>query len=272
MRRLFTPDIFASLFIAAILIAVVAFVAWPLADQSIWRLFLIAAAPAIPELARVALKVPAVRLLVHRVAHRLSGPVYEVQAGGMIWTTSSDSEATLLDRGLTIAKKVYSNAKVETSLTNRVMIKAGRSRTVRIDLPQELQHGCGEEENDRRVEFLLWGYDGKATRIEKLLEKEIAPFIDELTKAMQNGGESRNFWLRIHTQGQNPFLQFYLRDVPDAEVSNFQLELTDIFAGDLIKVSVQQDGFRVTATTPFGLASSAKAYLATPALSHRHRG
>ena len=243
-----------------------------------WHIFLIAVAPTIPEAVRAGWKIPAIRLFATKLYHRVGGPTYEVQAGGTIWTTTPESEGELLRLGLSTAKKVYTNAKVETALTNRVIIKADRSRTIRIDLPQDFddddEHMDSDEGtggHDREVMFQLWGYSGKATGIETMLEREIAPFFDQMIAVMQEGHTPGNFWLRIHMEGKNPFLQFYLRDVPDAEVGKFQLDLTDVFAGDSIRVAIGEDSFRLSANNPRGLVNSAKSYLSTPALAHRDR-
>ena len=254
---------------------VVALIAWPMAKDSIWRLFLIAAVPAIPETIRAVWQIPTIRLYAHRFWARVSGPTYEVQAGGVIRSTSLEDEKELLDLGLSTAKKVYASAKVETRLTNRLVIKAGQSRTIRVDLPQGFDQddehmGSDEEQcNDREIAFQMWGYDGKATRIEYLLAKEIAPFFDNVIAAMKAKNDSRNFWLTISMEGKNPFLKYYLRDVPNAEVDKFQLDLTDVLAGDSVKVAIREDSFRFAANNPWGLVNSARTYLSTPALAHR---
>ena len=241
---------------------------------------LIAVVPVIPGAITAIWKIPAIRLFLHRLYYRINGPTYEIQAGGTIRSRLSDSEQKLLTLGLLTAKKVYATASVEAILSNRVMIKADRSRTIRLDLPLEFDDSDDDEQanapvdddHGRTVEFQLWGYDGKAARIEALLEKEIGPFINHLITEMQAKNDSRNLWLRISRQGKNPFLQFYLRDVPNAQVNNFQLDLTDVFAGDLVSVVIREDGFRIAAKTPLGLVNSAKSYLSTPALSHRDSG
>ena len=279
-HALLSQDGLATLCLGIVVLAVLIAVGWPLTAESKGRIVLIAGVAVIPYALRTAWKIPAVRLALYKHYYRWRGPTFEVQAGGTLQAIAVADESALLDRGLATARKVYTTAKADVRLANRAVIKAGRSRTIRLDVPQdwvEEEDGAdgtdgyeSESKGHRIISFHTWGYDGKVSRIEEVLENEIAPFFDELITAVDAAKDGRNFWLTITMRGTNPFLAFYLQDVPRAEVHNFQLDLTDVIAGDAVHIAIRKDGFRVAANNPRGLVGSAKTYLSTPALAHRN--
>ena len=157
---------------------------------------------------------------------------------------------------------------------NRIVIKAGRSRTIVIDVQDDVlgEPDCDDGDGEQQlVEFSLRGYDAGVTHTQEMLDEEIEPFIDALVDAVQDGIKSQNFSVAIGMNSPNPFLNFYLKDVPTASVKDFRLDLNDMYAGDPVRVVVRQDGLHVAARKPSSLVKSTKAYLVTPALSHRRR-
>ena len=254
---------------------VVLLISWLFVDESIEHRILITSASLIVYVVLLVSKAPVVRDALYQLRQRLRSPIYEVNAGGMIWTTSQDDGPVLLKRGLTVAKNTFKAAKAESTFSNRMLILAGRSRSIRLDLNEETQDDSQENEDhaegQRRVDFLIRGYRSKVAQIANEIDKEIAPFIENLTREIQEGSSSPNFWLNIHLPGSNPFLKFYLRDIPNAEVGKFQIELIDCPGGNPVNVKILEQGFNISARTPLGLSQSARRYLFTPALSDGDR-
>ena len=97
-----------------------------------------------------------------------------------------------------------------------------------------------------------------------MLRGEVAPLLERFDKEMAKQGIRPNFSLRAEIGGENPFLMFYLRDVPSANVSKFQLRLTGGEHGNLAYVNVAANSIDVSARTPSTLVESASRYLAFP--------
>lgn len=278
MRSLLSKEVLVGIFVIFAWLAAAMVIAYPLADKSVVRSLLMVAMSLSAMIYGVVKTSPRLRFYFHKLRYRLFGPTYQVRAGGTFRAGLTGSESTLLTVGLRTAEKVYRTARTESSLTNRIVISA-HSRTIRLDLPQELEDGDEDGLDDigeslgfnKLVEVTLWGYEANSTRIADLVENEIVPFFDNLREAMEAEAEGRNFWLKITLPGRNPFLQFYLRDVPDADVSKFQLEFTQDIAGDKARVAILKEGFSVSAFTPRPFARLIRAYLSTPALANSDR-
>ena len=257
---------------------VVGIIAYPLADKSPLRMLLMVLMSLSAMIFGVVRASPTVRFHYHKIRYRFFGPIYQVRAGGTFRTVTSQNDSTLLNVGLQTAQKVFSTASAESRLTNQIVMAGANARTIRLDLRQEF----GKEENydledplpdvdapvSRWVEVELWGYEANSTRVTKLVETEIVPFFDNLRDAMEAEAKGRNFWLKITLPSRNPFLQFYLKDVPDAEVSKFQLEFTQDMSGDIARVAIQKEGFSISAFTPRPFTKLVRTYLSTPALAN----
>ena len=277
VKTLLSPDVALALGSGLLLFGTIILIGWIVNDGTPASRIILSAIASIAWTAIMAVfRIPAVRILLYELRYLVSGPTYEIEAGGAIKSGSSLKEQELLDLGWVATKKIYTNAMPQAGPTNRMVIKANRSQTIRIDIPAEDGEcllGWGEDDDAGRVvEFFLWGYGGKAKQVKAALDKEICPFITRLTAELQAGHEGQNFWVRITTQGENPFLRFYLRDVPSAEVSSFQLHLTDKFAEGAVSVAIQENGLRIAANAPDALANSVRSYLSSPALAHRDDG
>ena len=281
MKSLLSREVVIGVsFILAWCVALV-FIAYPLADKSLTRVILMGAMSLSTMLYGVAKTSPLLRFHYHKLRYRLRGPTYQVRAGGTFRTAIFESNSTLLMTGLQTAQKVYGAARAESTLTNRIVIGGANSRTIRLDVSQEFDDDDEYDPDDmladedakvcRLVEVELWGYEANSTRVAKLVENEIVPFFDNLADSMQAEAKGRNFWLKITLPNRNPFLQFYLRDVPDANVSEFQLEFTQDMAGDSARVAIQKEGFSISAFTPRPFARLVRTYLSTPALANSDR-
>ena len=279
LKSLPPPDALIPLFVGLAAAAFIALLAWFIVDGTLSRLWLMGVAPNALTLGSSLLKVAVVRRRVHKWWYNFIGIDYSVEAGGILRVPLTAGEKGVLDCALRAAKKVFGTASVETRLTNRLIIKAG-TWTARIDVPQPLlpegedegDADADEDEDDheatREVSFQLWGYNGKETRIAAKLDQQVAPFIRDLAENMKALPDTRSFWLRIRMAGKNPFLGFYLRDVPGSKVGQFHLDLTDSIAGNTVHVFIRDDGFRVSSEDPSALVAATRSYLSTPAFAH----
>ena len=281
MKSLLSLEVLVSVVFILVWSGVALFIAYPLADKSLVRSLLMIAMSLLAMIYGVVKTSPTLRLLYQKLRYRLLGPTYQVRAGGTFRATMSENDSALLKVGLDTARKVFVTAKAESTLANRMLILGANSRTIKFDLPQEFDEtdadGLGDALADedtrvsRLVEVELWGYEANSTRVADLVEREIVPFFDNLGDNMRAETKGRNFWLQITLPGRNPFLQFYLRDVPDADVSLFQLEFTRNMAGDQAKVGIRKEGFSISAFSPRPFVRLVRDYLSTPALAHSDR-
>lgn len=275
MRNLLSPDVVLSLLSGLMLFGTIILIGHVVNDGTpASRIVLSAAASVAWTTVMMILRIPGVRAYLYQLYYRVSSPTYQIEAGGAVRSGPSIEERALIDLGLVATKKIYGDAIPQLTATSRIIIKVKPPRTIRIDVPPEDQQPEDDwaEDIGRLVEFQLWGFGGKANQVKATLDKEICPFIMRLTEELRAGHEGRNYWVRITTQGKNPFLKFYLRDVPNADVGNFQLDLTDNFAGSQVYVAIQEHGLRIAADAPDALANSVRSYLSSPALAHRDDG
>ena len=275
MKSLLSREFLLGLIFVAFWTAAAVIIAYPLADKSLGRSFLMVAMSVAAMLFGVARSSPRARLLYHRVRFYAFGPTYKVSVAGVFRTSAPGEDKVLLEVGTSVAKKVYGTTRVLPPLTNRVAIRANDSTTIQITLPQEPEHEHEPDdpidlafETGRLVEVELWGYDTNARRITKVMEREIVPFLSGMVDALQAETLGRSFSLNITLPSKNPFLRFYLKDVPDADVNKFQLEFSQKVAGDYARVVVRENGFSVSAFAPQPFTRIVRTYLSTPALAH----
>ncbi len=181
-----------------------------------------------------------------------------------------DQESTLLQQALSIAKKWNPGAHPIMSVANRTIIEAG-PRTLTVDVvtqypDEEAEEECQEPE--RRIRLVLHGYEGALSRIDSLVDGEVAGLLEQFASKMGRRDTSPSFTLKVQIQGTNPFMAFYLRDVPVGTINNFSLSLTENLSGGSAALRVTASSVDVSARSAIDLARSAKRYLATPALAH----
>ena len=263
-------------------VGVTVFVAYPLADKSFARAGMMVALSSTTLIYAWIKGLPFVRFHSRRLLNYIFGPYYMIRAGASFRTSLAGNDPELLQIGLQTAKDVFKPAHRESAPSNRILIAAGKSRTIRLDILWEWEEDEADEldkeddeaheiEGGRILSMEIWGYEGNLTRLSKLVENEIVPFMDKLGTALKAEGVGRNYWLSATSDKRNPFLDFYLRDVPDAQVSKFQLEFTREMAGDPVWVVFGKEGFNFSAPTPRPFPGLIRDYSSTPALSDSNR-
>ena len=103
--------------------------------------------------------------------------------------------------------------------------------------------------------------------MDSYLQSEIKSLLEELERQMGKRGTSPNLALRARIVGTNPFLIFYLRDVPPGRVDEFRLSVSEERHGHAASVTVGANAVFVAARSPSVLVDTASRYLASPSLA-----
>ena len=187
------------------------------------------------------------------------------------------SDDALLNEVYSLAKQLNSGARVDLNINNRSVIRVGAqilTTTVLTTYAQDYQDwdGLGLEEKveaEKSINFDLGGYEGAIASLDDALRKRALPLLSRLNSEIKKQGTLANLSLVAQINGANPFLTFYLRDVPSSRVEGFHLKLETKRHGHIEILEVTADSITVAARTPDALVESACGYLASPALAHR---
>ena len=269
MRQVQAPDLIAVLF-ACLTTLIGASLAWAYLD-GFWQNFVVSVSAAPPPIVTLFwwLGSQRLRLLVYRRYYRFAGPRCTMQVLGNI-PTRPDEESDLLQSVHAIARRWNPAAHPIMSLANRTVIEAG-PRTLTVDVLTEYSEEDDDEEcpvPDRRIELAVHGYEGTLSQMDSLVSGQVAGLLEQLVTDMSRPGAVPNFTLKVQIQGTNPFMAFYLRDVPVSAISNFQLSVTEDLYGASAALRVTASSVDVATRSPVALTQAAKRYLATPALAH----
>ena len=274
-----SPNVIVPLVLALTLALVIGWLGWSNTENGSWQRYVImGVATIIIAAVRYIWDIPFISFHTFRLWYRIFGPSYQIEAGGEITTESEATDSELLRTGLLAVRKIYPEAIPDSPISshsNRLDIKTNRYQTVRIDLPQIVDDEPTNDEEvapERAVRFRVWGGGGHVNRAEALLEREIAPLLEDLSSALGPRSSAGNYWVRASMDGVNPFLRFYLKDVDEVEINHFRLDFVTNVAGEPVSTSVRKDGFRVSSRKPSAMVISARGCLSTPALTHLDSG
>ena len=269
MRQVQAPDLIAVL-LACLTTLIGTSVAWSYLD-GFWQHFTVSVSAAPPPILTLFwwLGSQRLRLRVYRWYYRFAGPRCSLQVLANI-PTSPDEEPDLLQMVLTTAVRWNPAARLIMSVANSTVIEAG-PRTLTADVLTE--YGDEEEdgecpEPDRRIRLALHGYEDTLSRMDSVVSEEISGLLEQLVTGLCRPGATPNFTLKVQIQGTNPFMAFYLRDVPAGAINTFQLNLTENLYGASTALRVTASSVDVATRSPVALTRAAKRYLATPALAH----
>ena len=224
-----------------------------------------------------------VRLGLFRLYYRYFGPNCNVRIVGDVPVNADQNDEDLLNEAVRLVMLLDPRAEQLAILSNRRSVKyygrtlildavevdAGEGETDILDWEggdDDVDDAFEEEVVDRRVLFNLSGYAGKLTKVESLLGNEVALLLERLNGEMKRQGAQPMYSLRATVKGGNPFLVFYLKDVPSKDTELFNLSLVFGEGDSQVMVSVSMDFIDVSARTPTRLLDSARRYLASPAL------
>ena len=92
--------------------------------------------------------------------------------------------------------------------------------------------------------------------------------IDGLLSQPLANNRSPKLSLNMNINGRNPFLGFYLRDIPTERIQFFRVEINESMSGHNVRVEASMNHLSVQASTATALVAAAKRYLASPALAN----
>src|SRR5207237_9343971 len=81
--------------------------------------------------------------------------------------------------------------------------------------------------------------------------RQILPLIEKITNSISSS--SAKYAAVVGFKNQNPYFGFFVRNVPPANISNFQCEYFDIVAGEQQCVSVAKDGIELVSSIIMGI-------------------
>jgi hypothetical protein len=217
------------------------------------------------------------RLWGYKRYYRFFGPNCAVRIVGQFQVDANLSDKALLGKVLTLAQEINSRAHEDIGINNRSVIRVGAqvlTTTVATISQEEDYNGDGfgperEAQVEKSIAFDLGGYEGAIARLDDALRKRALPLLLRLNSEIKKQGTLANLSLEARVNGNNPFLTFYLRDVPSSRVQGFHLKIETKKHGYIEMLEVTADTITVAARTPDALIESARGYLASPALAYR---
>ena len=282
MKAFRSPDFMIVTIVAIALVVIILLIAWPLRTTVGWRIFLLTIIPVFQATFSLFwISWPRLRITAYRCYYSVLGPRCDVQVLGRIIADPTLNPREILGKAHSIARNWRSDSEEVVRISNRSVIRAG-PRTLTVDVRTSDESTDDDSELDEKlvvdgeeqipchheVTFNLGGYDSKLTRMDSLLHREILSLLEQFANGLIVKGTEPNFTVRVHIHGDNPFLAFYLRDVPLSRVSEFELQLIADEYGNPVHISVRSDLITVAARSPSALVESARRYLATPGLSN----
>lgn len=270
-RKLLTPEIIIFLVLILLAVVLAGFLAYPLLSTG-WRPFIAVFVPFIVAVLPFlwCTNTPA-RIWVYRYYYKLWGPTAEVSVFGIIPLNPEIDQTGALNTISAISKDWRRDAHVDARLENRIVIGAGpRTLTATVRVSNHSDDEETREDVEHHIAFELRGYETKVTRIDQLLQDETGALLDKIATSFSFPSQrlSSSFSLNITIAGRNPFLGFYLRDVPVEKIHTFQVILHEQRQGDDVSVQVGMDGLSIQARNARALISSARRYLASPTWAH----
>ena len=273
------PDILFLVAVLAISVGSIVWLGWPVWNAEGWQSFLFLGIPLLHTVAVTSWWTSRQRLRLwgYKNYYRFFGPNCSVRIVGQFQVDADLSDNALLGRVLTLAKEINSRSHEDITINNRSVIRVGAqvlTTTVATTSQEEDNDGDGlgseeEAQVEKSMSFDLGGYEGAIASLDEALRKRALPLLLRLNSEIKKQGTLANLSLQAQINGNNPFLTFYLRDVPSSRVQGFYLKIETKNHGYIEMLEVTGDTITVAARTPDALTESARGYLASPALAYR---
>ncbi len=265
-----SPNTVTMMVVTVLLCVLIVLVRWPNKQDLGLGDYVLVLIPLILPAWRGLASLRLIKLLAFKADYRVFNLRCEMRVTGTLWTCASRDAPTLMQETLTAIRRWDRSAKVSARLVNRMVVAAGH-RTITITFPDG--GGFQEDEDDdrgqdREVHLELRGYHSRLAHLHSDLDEEVAPFLELMVKAIPECCQQPNFSIAARMNRSNPYLAFYLKDVPNAQVEHFQFRYrTDNERGQ-VSVSVAEDGFTVTSHSVGALIRHARRCLSMPALAN----
>lgn len=203
--------------------------------------------------------------------YHLFGPSAEMKVLGTFPLDDESEFQDVLDEVRHVAKswrisnQSQAQARVDSRRAESIILSAGArtlTATIRSDEDEDL-----ESRPSLYLVVELRGYQNKVRRLRYILENEIERLLVALSDACSDKRGWDNLSLSITIEGRNPFLGFYVRDIPARDISHFVVRAKPIKSNADARIEIVRDGFSVQASTPRSLVRVARRYLASPAIA-----
>lgn len=212
-----------------------------------------------------------VRIWWYRQWFKVAGPSAEVAVRGHLSLSPESDTSEVLEqvREGTRSWKKKSKKRVQVVTDNEINVIAGaRTLTATVISYESEEDTFDEVDTDLVLSIELRGYESKVTTIDSLLDKEIEPLLLALARRCSSHNEWSSLSLNLAMTGRNPFLGFYLSDVPLQNLESFRIRLSEESYGHNVGVEVRANSLSIHTKEPRALVRSARRYLASPALAH----
>lgn len=284
MKRYTLLDWVPTAIVALVTVSIIAWLAWPTKDPAPWRTSVTTFVATLPAVHTILwwLRGRSLRLCFYQWYHKHYGPECTVTIRGSFHTDSPDPK-DLLDRFFSVVRHWDDTAHRSQKANYSTVLTRARSLTAQVIQPDEesIQPDTRDEEDviepdpkdeapNARLAFTLTGYDGRITRVDSLLEREVLYLLPRLQGALTlRCAPAPLFSLDARiTSGANPFLTFWLRDVPLDDVDAFTVE----GKAEEYYLRVTADSVSVSSTDPIMLVQQARRHLASPTLPTLAKG
>ena len=286
MRYILPPDIFGLLG-PALLVGVSVFIAlfFISDDHAILRVAVIGSSGALstPAFAAIWLNTR-LRLRLFRLYYRYWGPRCRIRILGDIPVDPGTDDKALLGRFFDVARDSIPGAETKAELDNRLLISDGfRTLTldvVRVDPDDNYpvdyldldgfdefeQYDDGSAAQECRIAFDLAGYQGNLTKMDAVLEDEVAPLLEDINDKIKRQGAHPTLSVRAVIDGRNPFFVFHLRDMPNTDANQFRLCIATGRGAGYVAVDAAPGYVNVAARSPTRLLTATRRLLASPLL------
>lgn len=254
------------------------------------RLALIGSTAIIPVLFGIFWQSSSLRVHVFRFYYRFWGPECRVRILGEIPVAEDKKDAEVLDEAVCAVGSVRGLLDKGPRLMNRTVVDDGKVRLtfdVHTVDPFDSDRDWEREEwgdedvydvylegevegeevvEERRLFFNLVGFGGKPTKVDSWLGSEVGVLLERLNDRLKKPGAVPMYSLRADIGGKNPFLVFYLKDLPTRQADSFALKMVVGEGEEQVGVYVSMEYVDISARSPSRLLESAKKYLASPLL------
>lgn len=254
-------------------------------DQGAWRVATIAIAGVIiPPAWNIIWQQTRLRFHLFRFYCRHWGPTCRIRILGDIPVEPGDDDKALLVEFFGVARDSIPEARTIASFDNRLLISDGfRNLTldaVRVDpddnrtmvyvdledFDEFEQYDDYPTGQDRRVAFDLSGYEGKLTKMDDMLDRQVRPFLDDINSRLKRQGALPLLSARVIIEGRNPFFAFYFKDMPNVDPKCFRFRFTSGEVGDFVAVDAAPGYVNVEARSPARLLNATRETLSSPML------
>ena len=211
------------------------------------------------------------RRWVYRTYYRLRGPRCDLRVRASTSVESCLDDKDLLDVILRVIRNWDNRAREQARLHNRSVVLAGhRTIVANVEDMGVCENDPGDDAQTHRwgISIDVTGYVGRLTQVDGEVETEIRSLMESLSSPTLRYHDGWVYTLDAQLDGDNPFLWFYLRNVPQGRGSAFTLDIREKSHGNQTNIKVLNRRLNISSRSYSSLVDSARRYLASPALSN----